>query len=136
MPSGKVANYDYEGNGLKLERRRFFDHIEIDPETGCWNWTRFIHPKTRHGMMGIKYHDRAIMTYVHRVSYMLHIGDPKDMDVTHRCHNPRCCNPEHLEAMTRSEASKRKKGTSKKRVFEPYKGSDSILTAQDPTELD
>lgn len=71
-------------NGLKPDYR-------IDPETGCWEWL-----KTKlagYGMAG-KY-GRAARAYYKRTHGLEHI--PGNLDVHHRCHNPGCVNPDHLQ---------------------------------------
>jgi hypothetical protein len=66
---------------------------KIDPETGCWNWQ-----KTKLAGYGICSRGRA-----HRVYYELAYGPIQEgWVVHHRCHNPSCVNPEHLETTTKS----------------------------------
>lgn len=89
----------------KINRRKgisIADHIKanikIIRRTGCWEWQRCIHP-SGYGRIGIDYK----VFYVHRISYELFVGKiPKGLDLDHLCRNRRCCNPEHLEPVTRS----------------------------------
>lgn len=44
---------------------------------------------------------------VHRLVYLLEVRDiPAGYNVHHRCHNPGCCNPAHLELLSHSEHSR------------------------------
>ena len=64
----------------------------------CWNWQGFtFQGYGRHTWKGHK-------TYVHRTVHELINGPiPQGHTVHHRCYNKSCCNPTHLEAITRSE---------------------------------
>lgn len=77
-------------------------------ENGCWEWqaaTQKPGPKNYYlpyGFFNVRYENddgstSAEMMMAHRVSYMMH-NPPfeKSLQVRHMCHNPRCCNPEHL----------------------------------------
>jgi len=75
---------------------RFFGRILPHPVTGCWNW---LGGKTNG--YGSFWADGE-MTNAHRFSYIVFVGDiPAGHDVDHLCRNRGCCNPEHLEAVTR-----------------------------------
>jgi hypothetical protein len=100
---------------------RFWSLVDKKGDDDCWEWqgsitkkyTRHEHGYSSHGGYG---NFGFIPTrgakqkhmYVHRLSYMLLVGDiPKGMTLDHLCHNPKCCNPKHLEIVTKEENSRR-----------------------------
>lgn len=88
-------------------RRNIAQHIKanirIQPKTGCWFWLRYKDPNG-YGKIGINYK----VYLVHRVSYETFVGKiPKGLDLDHLCRNPSCCNPKHLEPVTRAVNLKR-----------------------------
>src|SRR5512135_3565935 len=74
---------------------RFRERYEVDPETGCWNWTHTLHYKgyskfwTPEGDEG------------HTFSYRYFVGPiPDGKEIHHKCRNRKCVNPNHLEVKT------------------------------------
>lgn len=72
------------------------------PELGqCWLWTASVNKKTGYGQFARKH---GQMVDAHRFSYEIANGEiPKGYDIHHRCDVRRCCRPEHLQALTRSQ---------------------------------
>lgn len=69
-------------------------------ETGCWEWQRSRTPRG-YGRISVGHQKQD---YSHRVSYKEFVGDiPSGMLVRHKCDNPCCCNPEHLELGTQQD---------------------------------
>lgn len=64
--------------------------------TGCLEWTA-ARISTGYGAFSF----RGVFMLAHRAAYESSIGPiPDGMVVRHRCDNPRCCNPEHLQLGT------------------------------------
>lgn len=64
-------------------------------ESGCWIYTGPI-SQGGYGRLGKE--------YAHRIMYeAIHGEIPPGLDIDHLCRNRRCCNPQHLEAVTRRE---------------------------------
>lgn len=86
-----------------LLRKRLDDKLIITP--GCWLYIGPFSPKGYGKIQIACYHLRA-----HRVAYEAYVGKiPEDLLVRHKCDNPRCCNPEHLELGTNADNMKDKK---------------------------
>jgi len=75
---------------------RFFAKVEME-RSGCWSWRGS--QINNYGQLRI---DKA--PYVaHRVTWLSLVGPiPDGLQVDHLCRNRACCNPEHLEPVTRS----------------------------------
>ena len=74
---------------------RFHSSYAVNPETGCWDWTGWIHPEKGYGLLPIGGAGKKIRA--HRFSWELHFGPiPEGLFVLHKCDREKCCRPEHL----------------------------------------
>lgn len=84
------------------QRRKSPHEYLVDETTGCWEWQRAKHP---HGYGVVTRNGRNV--FAHRLVYERHKGPiPEGHALHHRCHNPSCVNPEHLEPMLQSRHMK------------------------------
>lgn len=91
-------------NRLPLKARLSL-RTAIDPDTGCHNWTGVTH----RGYGQIR--ANGSNTSTHRAAYVLAKGPiPEGLQIDHLCRNRRCCNPDHLEAVTSYENMLRSDG--------------------------
>lgn len=76
---------------------------------GCLIWTGARDPRG-YGNLQIK----GVRTYAHRFAYQMAYGDiPSGMYVDHLCHNPSCCNPEHLRLANHAENIRNRRGSTR-----------------------
>lgn len=77
----------------------------IVADDGCWVWQST--KKDGYGMAVVGYSvdpRRPVKRPAHRVAYEASIGPvPPGLDLDHLCRNRACCNPAHLEPVTRRE---------------------------------
>ena len=68
--------------------------------TPCWDWLGYL-KSNGYGSSSLRLLSQE--TLVHRISYEIHYGViPAGLEIDHLCHNKRCVNPEHFEAVTPS----------------------------------
>lgn len=76
-------------------------------EGGCWLWTGTIRPDG-YGVIYIASKALRFRTSAHRYSYQLIKGAiPEGLELDHLCRVRKCCNPDHLEAVTHAENLRR-----------------------------
>jgi len=74
----------------------------VNPDTGCWEWQGS--KSAGYGTMRVNYKPMR----AHRYFYEKHKGPiPKGLHVDHLCWNPGCVNPDHLEAVSPGENTRR-----------------------------
>lgn len=75
---------------------------KVEPTGFCWNWKG---PVLRGGYGNYSTaQQRGLPQLAHRLAYTLLIGPiPEGLDLDHLCRNRLCCNPDHLEPVTRRE---------------------------------
>ena len=88
--------------------------VEIRPSPDekdyCWMWAEYVDSQTGYGRMSNK---RFKTRLTHRISYMLahSVPDelPRSVVIHHKCGNPYCLKPSHLQETPQSENAKYKK---------------------------
>lgn len=76
--------------------------------TPCWVWRG----ATNAAGYGSRKDPRFKSALVHRQMYERHVGPiPAGAELDHLCRNPGCCNPDHLEPVTRDVNAWRGRGT-------------------------
>jgi hypothetical protein len=91
-------------NGPRDRRRStsggFWSKVaRVDGDDACWPWTGW---KASEGYGRLSW--CGVETQAHRVAYSLASGPiPAGMVVRHKCDNPPCCRPSHLELGTVAE---------------------------------
>jgi len=79
---------------------RFWKKVDKKSDDECWEWQGCRHP------MG---HGRFVPStgkhiYAHRFSYIERFGEiPEGLVIHHKCFNPPCVNPAHLEAISHGD---------------------------------
>lgn len=80
---------------------RFMKYVK--KEAACWEWTGSLMGGYKTDKYG-QFSSMGKPTYAHRWSYTYFNGEiPKGKQIHHKCHNTKCVNPSHLEAVTQIE---------------------------------
>lgn len=73
--------------------------VSPEPNSGCWIWTGAL-SSSGYGSIS---KDKRIRS-AHSAAYEFFVGSvPDGLELDHLCHTKLCCNPQHLEPVTRSE---------------------------------
>lgn len=86
--------------------KEFFESKLIpEPNTGCWLWTGSTGNNGGYGRLRWTDSKRRM---AHVVAYELYVGPlAANLEIDHKCKVRLCCNPEHLEAVSRAENMRR-----------------------------
>ena len=80
------------------DRERLEAHIAFEPNTGCWIWAG-TWDKDGYG----KFHLGGKTIRAHQAAFKLYRGRlRKGQEIDHTCNNRACCNPDHLQAVSRA----------------------------------
>ena len=80
---------------------RFHTKYKVNPETGCWEWIGFIHPRG-YGQFGVWTEGKTYRA--HKFAYERLVGPiPDGMIVRHKCDVKICVRPDHLELGTQAD---------------------------------
>lgn len=84
-----------------LAERLWSRVLKVDGD-GCWIWTGATHKTKGHGIIRREWTPSGgSVAYTHVVVYELTHGPiPPGLVVRHKCDNPQCCRPNHLELGT------------------------------------
>lgn len=103
LRSRRTTEVCISGSGFMTFADRLLSKIDVTSiGTGCWVWTGGTNAK---GYGYIRTSGRGSpMETAHRATYEMMRGEvPDGLHLDHLCRNPRCCNPDHLEPVTRAE---------------------------------
>lgn len=83
-------------------KTRFEERYIPEPNSGCWLWMGHVIGKTGNEYPILSFNDKHIKA--HRFSYQQYKGELiKGLVIHHKCNNPLCVNPQHLEQITQKE---------------------------------
>lgn len=83
--------------------RPFWKWIEMHDEDKCWPWVG-ARNSAGYGVVRIN----GINHLAHRVAYERTVGPiPEGLTIDHLCRTRSCCNPAHMEPVTREENGRR-----------------------------
>jgi len=87
---------------------KIMDRVEINKDTGCWNWKGPTSGNGRGGGYGrMSLDGQTVATHI--VMFTNFYGFvPGKKQIDHKCRNRLCCNPDHLEMVTHRQNQRRK----------------------------
>ena len=89
----------HTGRPAPTLRERFF--LKVRMTHTCWVWTGATTRRRGYGRIRVGGGEKML---AHRLAYEWFVGPiPEGLVLDHLCRNPRCCNPQHLEAVDHRE---------------------------------
>lgn len=89
---------------------KILQRVRVAEESGCWEWIGTLNADG-YGKVVVGYKDeprQPIKSFAHRVAFQAWRGPiTQGLELDHLCRNRKCCNPEHLELVTRKENVRR-----------------------------
>jgi hypothetical protein len=83
-------------------REKLWSCCSPEPMSGCWLWIKG--KSAGYGKVWIKISGKAVQFMAHRLNYTVCVGViPEELDLDHKCRNPACINPDHLEPVPHRE---------------------------------
>lgn len=83
----------------KGHRNTYIIPFVINLDTGCWDWQK---SKVKGGYGRV--YNKGKSVPAHKFYYEEKFGEiPENYEMHHKCGNPGCVNPDHLEAITHTE---------------------------------
>ena len=88
---------DQTFNDLMDLPQRLLDKVDVNPVSGCWEWTGY---RLKTGYARVTFGN--VSQIAHRLIYKLIVGPiPDGCDLHHNCRNKGCVNPRHLAPLVR-----------------------------------
>lgn len=88
---------------MNWTKERLFARCAPEPNSGCWLWMGALNLGGYGNIQSGDHRGGA-----HRAFYKVFKGEiPAGLDLDHKCRVRSCCNPDHLEPVTRSENLRR-----------------------------
>ncbi len=115
------------------QRRDFWKKVDQNlGDSGCWPWIAG-KDQNKYGVSRFtaKGQNKSKITKAHRVSWILTYGEiPSDQVVRHKCDNPTCVNPNHLELGTQKDNmdDRNIRGNARWKGYTPSKIGDTIIS--------
>lgn len=90
---------------MKSAAELFWPKVDVGWTHDCWEWKAST-LSNGYGQFSAG-RIRGMSVLAHRISYSMIKGDPGELQIDHLCHNKKCVNPAHLEAVTAQENTQR-----------------------------